>query len=436
MAELTAHEQLMLEMVNRARLDPAAEAARLGIGVNTGLSSSQISTAAKQPLAANEVLKDAALAHSLWMLAQDRFSHTGTGGSDPGDRMTDAGYIFAGSSTWGENIAWRGTTGTPDRIAYAAQLADDLFKSPGHRVNILNDAFRELGTGIDGGRFTANGTTYNAVMATQNFAKTGTDFFLTGVAILDGDHDNFYDAGEARGGISVAVSIGGAPAGFDTTATAGGYAVGVAGGTAQMTFSGGTLSSSVSVTVAMGARNAKIDLIDDHEIAASASTALGSGALNLVLLGIASINGTGNAHGNSLFGNRGNNQLSGGDGADWLTGGQGRDVLTGGRGLDVFDFNSTSDTGRTSSTRDKITDFVHGEDTVDLAGMDARSTKGGNQKFSWRDDNAFTGKAGELRFGELGSKTIVYGDTNGDKKADFQIELTGLIDLTRGDFIL
>lgn len=442
MAELTAREQLMLEMVNRARLDPAAEAARLGIGINTGLSAGQITSAAKQPLAANELLKDAALAHSQWMIAQDIFSHTGAGGSDPGDRMTSAGYAFTGSWTWGENIAWSGTTGTPDADAYTADLADNLFLSPGHRVNILNDSFRELGTGIATGAFTSGGTTYNAVMGTQDFAKSGSNVFLTGVAITDTDGDNFYDIGEARSGISVSVTVGGAPVGSDTTATAGGYDAGFAGGTADVAFSGGTLAADVHVTVAMGARNAKVDLINDHEIASSASITLGDGAIDLVLLGIASINGTGNAEANQLLGNRGANTLSGGDGADMLRGGQGRDVLIGGNGHDVFDFNSKSDTGRSSAARDKILDFIHGEDIVDLAGIDARSAMAGNQAFTWKGTAAFSGKAGQLRYvetnaaGTANDKTVVYCDVNGDKKADFHIELTGLHHLTRGDFIL
>ncbi len=442
MAELTAREQLMLEMVNRARLDPGAEAASLGIGINTGLSSGQISSAAKQPLAANELIKDAALAHSQWMIAQDVFSHTGSGGSGPGDRMSSAGYNFTGSWTWGENIAWSGSTGSADGDAYTVELANNLFLSPHHRENILNDAFRELGTGISTGQFTAGGTTYNAVMATQDFATSGSDVFLTGVAIQDADGDNFYDIGEARSGISVAVSVGGAASGSDTTATAGGYAVGFSGGMASVTFSGGGLTSDVSATIMMGARNAKIDLINDHEIASSASVTLGNGAFDLVLLGIASINGTGNADPNHVLGNRGNNVLSGGAGNDVLTGGQGRDVLAGGAGRDLFDFNSKVDSGKTSSTRDYIADFVHGSDRIDLAGIDSRLDRSGNQAFAWMGTSKFSGRDGQLRYekvdkaGSAHDTTIIYGDINGDKKPDFHIVLDGLHTLSRGDFIL
>ena len=53
MAQPTAFEQYFLELVNRARLDPAAEAARLGIGLNDGLAAGTITTAAKAPLAFN-----------------------------------------------------------------------------------------------------------------------------------------------------------------------------------------------------------------------------------------------------------------------------------------------------------------------------------------------------------------------------------------------
>ena len=56
MAAFSAQEQLMLEMINRARLDPKAEAARLGISLNQGIAAGAISSSAKQPLAPNELL--------------------------------------------------------------------------------------------------------------------------------------------------------------------------------------------------------------------------------------------------------------------------------------------------------------------------------------------------------------------------------------------
>ena len=60
MSRLTPFEQYMLELINRARADPLAEAARLGVGLNEGLPPGRISPDAKQPLAANDMLNAAA----------------------------------------------------------------------------------------------------------------------------------------------------------------------------------------------------------------------------------------------------------------------------------------------------------------------------------------------------------------------------------------
>jgi serralysin len=102
MAQPTAYDQYMLELINQARANPAAMASKLGIDLNQGLSAGTISAAAKQPLAFNLDLIDAAHKHSAWMLATDTFSHTGAGGSNPGARMKAEGYT---GSSWGENIA-------------------------------------------------------------------------------------------------------------------------------------------------------------------------------------------------------------------------------------------------------------------------------------------------------------------------------------------
>jgi hypothetical protein len=141
MAELTAQEQYMLELVNRARLDPAGEAARYGIGLNDGLSAGTFSADSKQPLASNQYLATAAQNHSQWMLDTDTFSHTGSGGSSPGNRMSAAGYVFSGGWGWGENISWRGTTGTLNLTASVAAQHEGLFESAGHRENMLDDDF-------------------------------------------------------------------------------------------------------------------------------------------------------------------------------------------------------------------------------------------------------------------------------------------------------
>ena len=145
MAALTAYEQLLLELVNRARLDPAGEAARFGISLNTGLAAGSLTASAKQVLAPNELLVDSARAHSQWMINTDIFSHTGSGGSDPGDRMGAAGYAFTGSWTWGENIAWF----TGFDLAQAALIHFEGWRESdaGHYCALVSPRFTHLGVG-------------------------------------------------------------------------------------------------------------------------------------------------------------------------------------------------------------------------------------------------------------------------------------------------
>lgn len=436
MAELTPYDQLLLELVNRARLNPAGEAARFGIRVNQDLPAGTIAGGDRQPLAPNSLLSDAALGHSNWMLNNDVFSHFGSGNSLPGDRMEAAGYRFSGLWNWGENVAWRGTTGSVNLESFTQQLHRDLFLSPSHRFTMLNGEFREAGIAIASGRFSSGGATYNAVMATENFAVSGSQKFITGVAIYDADGDTFYDIGEAHAGVIVTVSQGEAQSNAGTTASAGGYAVAFTGGLVDVTFSGGGLANTVTVTIDAGNQNAKVDLVNSRTVLSSATAVLGDGAADLLLLGAANIDATGNAIANTLRGNAGMNVLRGLEGNDTLIGGNDGDLLTGGEGRDRFDFNARSDSGRAWGTFDTITDFASGVDIIDLYNIDARTNIGGNQAFRWIGSSDFHNKAGELRFQKAGSTIIVSGDLNGDGKADLSIHFENLSGIARGDFIL
>ena len=134
--------------------------------------------------------------------------------------------------------------------------------------------------------------------------------------------------------------------------------------------------------------------------------------------------------------------FDGAGGNDRLTGGLGRDTLTGGAGSDTFDFNAIAESGKKASTRDVITDFKHKTDHIDLKDIDANSKKPGDQAFKFIGTADFHHVKGELHYVKIdnpGTKhdmTIVSGDTNGDGRADFQIELSHLVTLTKVDFIL
>jgi Ca2+-binding RTX toxin-like protein len=312
-----AYEQYMLELINRARLDPAAEAALYGVSLGT------ISASSKQPLAANDLLLAAAEKHSQWMLDTDTFSHTGAGGSDPGTRMAAAGYAFTGNWSWGENIAWQGTTGTLNLVATIKAEHAALFQSSGHRANILNDTFQEVGVGITTGTFGS----YNAAMVTQDFAKSGTGAFLTGVAYTDTDGDKFYSVGEGRGGVQIAMQQVGGGTTTVTTDAPGGYDAKLANGTYNVTMSGGGLGAALGMTITMASRNIKLDLLGTTAVACSASLIMGANLVGLTLLGTDDLSGTGNALANVIAGNKGANLIDGGTGADTLTGGLGNDTF-------------------------------------------------------------------------------------------------------------
>ena len=132
---------------------------------------------------------------------------------------------------------------------------------------------------------------------------------------------------------------------------------------------------------------------------------------------------------NHLIGNDGNNQIRGLDGNDILEGGKGKDVLLGGAGRDTFKFADIADS--TLSLRDVILDFKRGEDKIDLSVIDANTTQSGNQAFNFIGAAGFSA-AGQVRF----AGGVVYGDVNGDKQADFAIELKNVTTLQAGDFIL
>lgn len=360
---LNAHEQYILELINRGRLDPLAEAARFGIDLNQGLSAGQIGGHTQQVLAANAQLSAAASAHSFWMMDTDTFSHTGEGGSRVYDRITDAGYQFTGPyQTYGENLAYGGNTAGIDLNVQAEIRYNDLFLSAGHRRNTFNDSFREVGIAHEQGMYGR----FHASMLTENFATSGTDHFVTGVAYDDTNGNDFYGIGEGRAGITFS-----ADGASQTTGSAGGYGLGVTpDGTTRVTIrDGGTTLATLDVDTS--SQNAKLDLVRSGttwEVFTSASLDLISGVSNAKLLGNDDLNLfghsganilTGNAGANRIDGENGNDRLFGGNGNDILLDGTGQDSLTGGYGDDRFVLAG-------DGQKDTITDWGRGNDTLDI----------------------------------------------------------------------
>lgn len=88
-------------------------------------------------LISNALLAQAAQGHANYMASQNGISHTGSGGSTPGDRIRRAGYSY---SICGENVA--AGQSSPQAVV------DAWMTSPPHRANILDDRFSEIGIGL------------------------------------------------------------------------------------------------------------------------------------------------------------------------------------------------------------------------------------------------------------------------------------------------
>jgi parallel beta-helix repeat protein len=202
---------------------------------------------------------------------------------------------------------------------------------------------------------------------------------------------------------------------------------------------GNKLGNDPGLTLSKVQQMADLDHLPDTTSSASTTTLAATEKLSVAALELpvtvasAALTGTaandklvGTAGNDSLIGASGKDFLNGGDGSDIIVGGNGVDTLAGGDGDDVFVYRHASN----ATTGDVIADFSDG-DIIDLSGIDASTKSSGNQTFEFIGSKGFSGKEGELQY----KKGIVAGDVNGDKAADFHIEIANHHGLAAGDFI-
>ncbi|MFK7894747.1 MAG: PEP-CTERM sorting domain-containing protein [Myxococcota bacterium] len=332
--EPNEYEQYMVELVNRARLDPEGEVALLSTGsLNEGpptLGSYPYTIPAgpKQPVAIHTEVIDAASDYAQALNDVDQFCHSCLGSSAE-SRMTDAGYVpalsdfaffsgvagytlaYGGAQDPGctggcpiyvpgrENLSFRGEgppNGMIDNLLAAVDQAhvglfnDFTVPTRGHRSTMMYGEWREVGIGMNEGL--DNGGSFDSLYIVQDFAhRSDVGPFLTGVAYDDVDEDGFYTpaAGEALGGVLVTVYEAGTAnlAGTATTMTAGGYKVELPVGNYDVVVSGTGISESYTDVAILGSgpggigENTKLDFIPVPEPAMLLS--LGAGSLFLAM---------------------------------------------------------------------------------------------------------------------------------------------------------
>jgi hypothetical protein len=265
----TDEEQLYVEMINRARANPAAEGERLRATTdpevvsayrffNVDLELMVAEFAAidpAPPVAMNAQLLEAARLHSADMFANEFQGHSGSDGSTLGQRATAQGYPW---SSLAENVysfaksVWQGHAGF--NVDWGAGGAGGMQLDRGHRVNIHNPGSREIGVGVVLGQKGSVGPQ----LVTQDFGtRQGATPLVTGVAYYDLNENDFFDPGEGIGGITVLVD---GSTFYAVTADTGGYAVPVPrDGSYNVTFSGPGLTEHERTIAVTSLRNEKLD---------------------------------------------------------------------------------------------------------------------------------------------------------------------------------
>jgi hypothetical protein len=265
-------EEYALELLNRMRTNPQAELALLlnsnDPDVNNALAFFHVdrSVLAQQwatltpvpPLAWNDLLAGTAVAHSQLMSQDDQQSHQLPGEPDLGQRYLNAGYDY---SSAGENIFAFATSVFDAHAAFAIDWGNTptgIQDPPGHRDNIMDGAFTDIGIGLADG---IAGHQTGPVLETQDFGAPLTPGkpFLVGAVFADANGDGFYNPGEGLAGVSV--SAAGAGGTFTTTTSAaGGYQLQLPAGSYTVTFSGGGLASPIVQTVTVASVNVLLDI--------------------------------------------------------------------------------------------------------------------------------------------------------------------------------
>ena len=282
----TADEQLYIELINRARANPAAEGARLAAitdpavlkaytqhGVNLTKMQNEFSLIGPQPpVAPNAKLTTAARGHSLWMLNNATQSHDETNPPNTiGQRLTAAGYIW---SSYGENIFAYSNDPAYGHAGFEVDWGpgpDGMQTPRGHRDTIHSSSFREIGVGVLLGR----NSTVGPEIVTQDFGtQTTGGYFGSGVAYYDLNTNDFYDRGEGIAGLTVNVA---GATNYCQTAIGGGWVVPLptAAASRTTTFSGLGISQTRTLVVPTS-KNAKADMKLTYAPPAITSAATGS----------------------------------------------------------------------------------------------------------------------------------------------------------------
>ncbi len=119
---------------------PAGGGADVELATFKLLNTSRMESAGAAPLRFNDLLAEVARGHSRAMRDRGFFSHTDPSGDGLRERLRRAGVQFSAAA---ENLVQISNRTDPATTAHL-----ELMASPGHRANILDRRFTEVGVGI------------------------------------------------------------------------------------------------------------------------------------------------------------------------------------------------------------------------------------------------------------------------------------------------
>lgn len=264
-------EQHLLELINAARANPAAEGQMLAAVVDADIlsyyqhyavSTSQLVSdfngyTAKPPLAFNADLMTSSREQSLDQAANGYQGHTSSDGTTWDQRINNTGYQWSGA---GENVY---AMAQDPFFAHVGLMVDWGVPLLEHRVNLLNldpsvPNFREIGISA----VPASNPAVGPLVVTEDFgtpADAGTAY-LVGVVYNDANGNGAYDEGEGLAGVTIT------PDGtsyYAVTTASGGYVIPLpasGSGSLKITASGGPFTADRVQTVNyVAGTNVKVD---------------------------------------------------------------------------------------------------------------------------------------------------------------------------------
>lgn len=236
----TGLEEEIRWKVNRGRFDTASENLARGTAYTDVPASSG-------PLAPNQDITMAARHQSEDMAKANLFQHPTVPGSlyynptnqpNPWDRMSAEGYSW---NSAGENIAAGYTSAEAVYVAW--------WKSnTGHRANMYNSAFREIGNGY---YYWTSSTYWNYY--TMDLGSSSRNCYFTDTLFLDANGDGVYQSSEAVPGVAIRLLAGGnGLSSYDISSAVGSFAIpiqSVASNSVVQVVLSNTTTSSVTLSI-------------------------------------------------------------------------------------------------------------------------------------------------------------------------------------------